>query len=212
MSDVDQHAKLIWDYMLVHDELKPADMIICLGSHDLNVARRAAELYNKKLASKILITGGRGKITANNDQTEANAFAAIMYAAGVPENAVMIEDQSTNTGENARFSKDFVKDIYSDIATAILVTKPYMQRRAKATFAQFWPELQTMVTSQQVSYEEYMKTSILGRDKSINVMVGDLQRIMEYPVKGWMVSQVVPKEVKTAYYYLMDKGYKDHVA
>ncbi len=201
--DLDQNAKIIWDYMLVHDELKPADLIICLGSHDLNVARRAAELYLGKMVRKILITGGRGRLTAGNTQTEAEAFANIMYDAGVPKDGVLIEDKSTNTRENVEFSKNFIRDIDIDITTAIIVTKPYMERRAKATFAQFWPELTTMVISQQVSYEEYMGNSSIGKKKSIQVMVGDLQRIIEYPAKGWMAPQNVPQDVMQAYQALV---------
>lgn len=199
VSDLDRNARIIWDYMLVHNELQPADIIICLGSHDLNVARRAAELYNRKFASKILITGGQGKVTAGNDQTEADAFKAVMLAAGVLEGSILIEDKATNTGENATLTKKFISDMHMDITTAIIVTKPYMERRAKATFAQLWPELKTMVTSQNISYEEYMDQSTLGKEKSIEIMVGDLQRIIEYPAKGWMAASEIPDLVMAAY-------------
>lgn len=214
MSKVDQQAKIIWDYMLVHDELKPADLIICLGSHDLNVARRAAELYLASMAPKILVTGGRGKLTKHDSQTEAAAFAAIMYAAGVPEEDVLIEGESTNTGDNARYSKRYVEalDIHMDIQMYILVTKPYMERRAKATFAQFWPGTGALATSQQISYEDYMGQSSVGKEESINIMVGDLQRIMEYPAKGWMVPQTVPKHIKSAFDYLVKHGYNRRLA
>lgn len=213
MDSIDQHAKVIWDYMLVHDEFNPADIIICLGSHDLNTARRAAELYLAKMAPKILISGGRGKLTEHNTQTEAAAFAAIMYAAGVPEEDVIIEDQSTNTGENVVCSKKCLKEynIIFNIISAVVVTKPYMERRAKATFAQFWPELKTIMTSQQISYEDYMSQTSLGREDSLNVMVGDLQRIMVYPAKGWMAPQIVPENVKTAFNALVELGYDSHI-
>ena len=163
MSDVDQQAQIIWDYMVIGDELQPADIIICLGSHDLNVARRAAELYNQQLAPKILITGGKGKLTASNDRTEAEAYAAIIYAAGVSEADVIIEYQASNTGENARYSHQLLNDIHMDIISAIIVSKPYMERRAKATFQAVWPELNVQAASQQVSYEEYMKHSSIGK-------------------------------------------------
>lgn len=203
MSQVDRNAKIIWDYMLIHDELKPADAIICLGSHDTNVARRAAELYLTKMAPKVIITGGRGKVTADNPQTESDVFAAIIRAAGVPEADIIIENQATNTGENATLTYALVCDMQIDITTAIIVTKPYMERRAKAAFAKLWPELTTMVTSQDVSYEKYMKSSPLGKEKSIQIMVGDLQRIIEYPAKGWMTTSDVPESVMAAYNQLL---------
>lgn len=203
MDPVDLNAKIIWDYMLVHDKLAPTDVIICLGSHDTNVARRAAELYLAKMAPKIIITGGRGKITVDSPQTESDTYMAIMVAAGVLEDDIIVEDKATNTGENATLTYKLVSDIHMDIQNAIIVTKPYMERRAKATFAKLWPELTTMVTSQDISYEEYMNSSPLGKEKSIEIMVGDLQRIIEYPAKGWMAPSEVPDEVMTAYKQLI---------
>lgn len=211
MSSVDEQAKIIWDYMLVHDKLETADIIICLGSHDLGVARRAAELYNQKLAPKILITGGRGKLTTDNLQTEADAYSAIMLTTGVAKTDILIEDRASNTGENVEFSHELLNDINLDIISAIIVTKPYMERRAKATFAQLWPELRTMVASQQISYDEYMSQDSLDKKDSINVMVGDLQRIMTYPSKGWMARQDVPDPVESAFKYLVEIGYDKYL-
>jgi len=45
MDEVDKNAKIIWDYMLMHQELKKADAILVFGSHDTRAAERGAELF-----------------------------------------------------------------------------------------------------------------------------------------------------------------------
>jgi len=49
MPEIDKSAKIIWDYMLMHQELKPMDAILALGSNDTRVAERAGELYAQVL-------------------------------------------------------------------------------------------------------------------------------------------------------------------
>jgi uncharacterized SAM-binding protein YcdF (DUF218 family) len=62
------------------------------------------------------------------------------------------------------------------IETVILVQKPYMQRRAYATFKKVWPDKDVIVTAPQVSFEEY-PNEIIKKDDVISIMVGDTQRI-----------------------------------
>jgi hypothetical protein len=42
-------------------------------------------------------------------------------------------------------------------------------------------------------------------------MIGDLQRIIEYPNKGFHIYQEVPKEVFEAYEELIAKGFTKHL-
>ena len=51
-------VEIIWEYCLLHQPLKKADIIFVLGSHDLRVAERAAELYQQELAPLIVFSGG----------------------------------------------------------------------------------------------------------------------------------------------------------
>lgn len=90
----------------------------------------------------------------------------------------------------------------------ILVQKPYMERRTYATFMKQWPgqEVQIFVTSPQLSFEEYI-TPEMPLEKVINIMVGDTQRIKEYPKKGFQIEQPMPEEVWNAVLTLIDMGY-----
>lgn len=52
----------------------------------------------------------------------------------IPHEKIWIEDQSTNCGENARFSIALLNQAVERVHTAIVVQDPTMQRRTMATF------------------------------------------------------------------------------
>jgi uncharacterized SAM-binding protein YcdF (DUF218 family) len=85
-----------------------------------------------------------------------------------------------------------------------------MERRSYATFKKHWPEKKLMVTSPQLSFEAY-PTEEIPLDKVIHIMVGDLQRIKEYPEKGFQVYQEIPADVWQAWERLVELGYNQHL-
>jgi uncharacterized SAM-binding protein YcdF (DUF218 family) len=91
-----------------------------------------------------------------------------------------------------------------------VVQKPYMERRSFATFKKHWPEKELVVTSPQISFEEYA-TQQISIDQFINVMVGDLQRIKVYPEKGYQIFQEIPEIVWEAYERLVSLGFDKHL-
>lgn len=135
--------------------LRKVDCILALGSHDTRVAERAAELYLREYAPLLLFSGGLGRVTAERwDIPEAQVFATIAERMGVPSTAMLIEDQSTSTGENCEFSKSLLAQRGIAVRSCSIVQKPYMERRAYATFKKRWPEVEIVVTSPQLSFEE----------------------------------------------------------
>jgi uncharacterized SAM-binding protein YcdF (DUF218 family) len=153
-SKLDIFAKKVWDYMLMHQDIKPMDAIFALGSNDTRVAERAAELYLQGYGTYLIFSGGNGKSSIFS-KPEAEVFSEIALAKGVPQEKIIIEPNSTNTGENILFVKKLLREKNLDIKSFILVQKPYMERRTFATFRKQWAELECVVTSPQVSYEEY---------------------------------------------------------
>ncbi|MBB2972437.1 YdcF family protein [Mesorhizobium sp. RMAD-H1] len=201
-------ARTLWNYHLVHDELRPADAIIGLGSYDLRVASRAAALYREGLAPILLFTGKSGNWTEGlYEKSEAEAFAEVAIAEGVPRNAIRIEPNATNIGENIRFSHDLLGD---DLRSVIIVTKPQTQRRALATIARQWPEVEALITAPLTSFEE-QPTSAYPFEKLVHEMVGDLKRMLDYPAKGFQIAQPVPTEVMKAYDFLVEHGFDEHL-
>jgi uncharacterized SAM-binding protein YcdF (DUF218 family) len=201
----------IWNYHLLHQPLAPADAILVLCSHDTIVAERGARLFLEGWAPLLIFSGGLGTITSRFwSEPEADQFAAIAMDLGVPRERILIENRSTNTGENVLFTKQLLAERQLDPSSFILVQKPYMERRTFATFRKVWPEKTFVVTSPQLSLDEYLRShshESLSIDDVISIMVGDLQRIRIYPKQGFQIHQDIPEDVWDAYEQLVKAGY-----
>ena len=204
-------AKKLWDYHHVNHTVEKAEFILVLGSHDLRVADRATELYFEGWAPRIIFSGGLGNFTKEMwTETEADKFAAIAIKMGVPKESILVENKSTNTGENILFTQQLLAQKNLDPQSFIVVQKPYMERRSYATFKKHWPDKKLIVTSPQISFEDY-PTKEIPLERVINIMVGDLQRIIIYPAKGFQVCQEVPPDVRDAYEQLIALGFNKHM-
>jgi uncharacterized SAM-binding protein YcdF (DUF218 family) len=206
-ASVEAWARTIWDYHHVGHALRKADCIIVLGSHDTRVAERGAELYLAGWAPLVVMSGGLGSLTSGMwTRPEAEVFADVAAARGVPRDALLLESRSTNTGENVELSRRLLAERGLAARSAIAVQKPYMERRTLATFGVRWPQLDLVVTSPQLDFEAYTSVGI-PRDDVIHIMVGDLQRLLVYPGKGFSTPQEVPAEAMAAYEGLVAAGY-----
>ena len=184
-------------------------MVLC--SHDTIVAERGARLFLEGWAPLLIFSGGFGGITRQLwTEPEADRFAAIAIGMGVPERSILVENRSSNTGENVQFTRDLLLARGLDPASFILVQKPYMERRTYATFKKVWPGKPIVVTSPRLSLDEYLAGyahQTLSADDAIAIMVGDLQRIREYPARGFQIPQPIPDDVWEAYLELVRAGY-----
>lgn len=199
--------EILWDYHHVKQELHPADLIFVLGSNDVRVAEYATELYARKLAPRLLFSGGVGRFTSGWTVSEAELFAEAAIKAGVPKECILIENKSTNTGENVRFSRDVLKKAgIPEPVKLIALQKPYMERRTWATLQVQWPEVQVVVSSPPCSFQDYL-TQDLTQDLVVSAMVGDFQRILEYPKQGFSANQPVTTEAMAAFRILVEAGY-----
>ncbi len=210
-DEIKSLAQQLWDYHHVCHSIEKSDCILALGSHDLRVAERAAELYLQGFAPLVVMSGGLGNFTKEMwTEKEADKFAAVAIEMGVPANAILIENKSTNTGENILFTRQLLNDKGLNPQRFIVVQKPYMERRSYATFKKHWPDKELTVTSPQISFEKY-PTSEIPMEKVINIMAGDLQRIKIYPEMGFQVYQKIPDEVWNAYKKLIVMGFDQHL-
>src|ERR1051325_1113607 len=124
-------AEKLWDYHRMNHQLTKADVILVLCSHDKRVAERGAQLFLDGFAPLLIFSGGLGAITKGMwSEPEANQFAKIAIELGVPEEKILLENRSTNTGENVLFTKQLLAERRIDVQKFILVQKPYMERRS----------------------------------------------------------------------------------
>ena len=200
-------AECLWNYLRLEQEIEPADCIIVMGSHDLGAVPRAAELLQQGGSELVVFSGGYGKITRHLwAKTEAEMFAQVALNTGIPAQQMLLETRASNCAENLIFSMQLLEREGIKVHKVILVCKPYLERRALATYKQHFPQTKVVVTSQKISFTDYMAATA-DQQQVIQLMVGDLQRIMLYPAKGWQISQVVPESVLLAFEALIKLGF-----
>ncbi|MBI3631167.1 MAG: YdcF family protein [Candidatus Sungbacteria bacterium] len=208
-------AQIIWDYHGMNHKLERADAIFVLCSYDTVVAEYGTRLFLEGWAPLLIFSGGRGGITKNLfPETEADIFKEIAVRRGVPQEKILVESESTNTGENILFTKRLLEKYHKDPQKFILVQKPYMERRAYATFRKLWPEKNMIVTSPQIPMRDYVlnhSNKNLSEHDIISIMVGDLQRVRVYPEKGFQIYQEIPSDVWKAYEALVSLGYTKYL-
>jgi uncharacterized SAM-binding protein YcdF (DUF218 family) len=137
---------LEWQY-LPAVELPTADVIIILGggtdpqeyprqTPELNSAGDrvfyGAYLYQQGKSSRLLLSGGRIDWLDNGISAPADEMADILHIMGVPDEALIREDRSLNTYENAEFSAEILADL--GIQRVILVTSAMHMPRSVALF------------------------------------------------------------------------------
>ena len=88
-------------------------------------------LYRAGRVRRIIVSGGSGAVQATA-HTEADDLTTLLRLAGVPNSAIIREEKSRNTRENALFTKQLLTP---EQDTLILVTSAFHQRRAMGCFA-----------------------------------------------------------------------------
>lgn len=111
-SEIIKNAKILWDFLQTGDKIENADCIFTMGSNDLRVAERSAKLYHHGYAELLIFSGGLGRFTKTNwNESEAEKFAKIAVEKGVPEDKIIKESKSTNSGENVSFIRALVESL-----------------------------------------------------------------------------------------------------
>ncbi|MFD9813917.1 YdcF family protein [Streptomyces sp. NPDC059080] len=206
-EDQRRRAELIWDYHLMHHEARPVDVAIGLGSHDLGVATHSAVLYRSGLFPTLVFTGGNSPTTAKVfPRGEAIHFREHAIELGVPAEAILLEPNATNTGENITFAREVLAASGIRPESVLLVCKPYMERRSFATARKLWPDAEIRCASEPLEFSDYLQS--IGDEKLVlDMLIGDLQRVIEYPKRGFSIEQGVPEDVSSAYESLIRDGF-----
>ncbi len=121
------------------DRDRQVDAIVVLGAPlradgHLSLAGRerveeAARRYRAGMAPLVLFTGG-----AAHSAAEAPAMAKRAKELGVPAEAILIEDKSRTTAENARFSAEILRS--RGVKSVWVVSQPFHLRRGRQLFRQ----------------------------------------------------------------------------
>lgn len=200
-------VQTLWDYHHMGHELAPCDVGVGLGSHDLGVATYTAELFHQGMVPRIVFTGANAPTTIERfPRGEAVHYREHAIERGVPTAAIYVEPEATNTGQNIELTRQLLEDEGVSADSVLLVSRPYQQRRAYTTAKKLWPDVEVICASRPLPLDDYI-ASIGDTTRVIDMLVGDTQRIIEYPKRGYAIPQDMPPEAETAFNRLVSAGY-----
>jgi len=210
-NEVLRAGRTLWEWLPVSDPI-PAElvyMIFVLGNKSDALPGEAAKLFKKKLAPLIVLSGGRGRITKNDPLTEVDRYMRVLRQENIPEDAIISEDKSTNTGENIAFTKSLLEEKGLVFTSGIAVTTAMLSIRHKAILKKQWPEIKWCVrTPEPVPFDTRM--TMENPEEFFNLTVGEVTRLQHYPAAGSMDAISIPDTIAEAVKVLIDAGYNKY--
>ena len=207
MADAD--ARLIFDYLRADDPLSalPVDAVFGFGHFDLRIPRRCGELFSAGQARWIIFTGGVGAGTADLGQPEANAFREelLRVFTTIPSKQVFVENRSTNTGDNIRFTATLLAAHQPELAlgrglrSAILVVNPYRLRRVRLTWRKLQPDVNIAAIAPASDFVTECALFAAKSQPLVPQLVGEIDRLLDYPARGWIEAEPIPPAVLAAH-------------
>ncbi|WBC04240.1 YdcF family protein [Micromonospora sp. WMMA1976] len=206
-DEVRADVETLWRYHDMRHELRPCDVGIGLGSHDLGVAVIATRLFQAGLFPWIVFTGANAPTTVERfPRGEAVHYREYAIEQGVPREAILVEPRATNTAHNLEYSRQLLAEHQIPVKSVLIMSRPYQQRRAYATCRLMWPEVDVVCASNPLDLDDYVR-SIGDPRRVVDMLVGDTQRIEVYAERGFAIPQEMPDEVRAAFERLVAAGY-----
>ena len=151
--------RAVTDFIFVEDVPEKADVILIPGSRKTEHAIRAAELYRAGYAPLVLPSGRYSTVNGcfgeiperyrseypDRYETEWEFLRAVLVKNGVPEEAILREDQATYTWENALRSREALASAGVKVKTAILCCHAFHSRRALLYYQAAMPQVRFIV-------------------------------------------------------------------
>lgn len=177
----------ISNYIFVSDNPEIVDAIFLPGGSNPEQPEYAAELYRKGYAKWLITSGGvsvklnkwpgvRSKADIYNGdyQTDCEFFTDVLMKNGVPADAIVGENQSGHTRDNAYLSRKVVDDCGLQIKSAIIVCKAFHARRCLMLYQMAFPYVEIKVCPvhcYNITKENWFRT-----EQGIDRVLGELAR------------------------------------
>ncbi len=137
------------NFIFLEDPVQKADVIFVPGSEEGKLAEEAAGLYLAGVAPILVPSGKYAKWTGHTVdekfETESDYFAYLMKEKGVPEKAILQEQEATYTYENAIYTRKLLDEKNITVKKAILCCQAYHARRCKLYYQVMFPDTEILV-------------------------------------------------------------------
>ena len=199
-AGAERFIRAVTEFIFVEDPPEKADVILIPGARQIEHVLRAAELYKAGHAPWVLPSGRyglkRGRFLPLEEplrseypekfETEWQLHRAVLMKHGVPEHAILREDQATYTWENAQFSRDVLKEQGVHVRMAILCCKAFHARRALLYYQAAMPETRFIVCPAQTpgcTRDDWYRSAkgrerVLGEVQRLGGQIGDVFSMM----------------------------------
>lgn len=191
LAEVQESYDVLFDYLAVTDDLAPSDAIVCFGSRDPLVPVRAARLYHDGFAPIVVTTGG---VALHAGRSEADVFADELISRDVPADRVLVERDSSHTGDNVSLALALLRVHGAQVASVVAVAWPFAARRCRATFARHAP---TLTVRSAPSFDRPgVRTPLTAT--TARWALEQLDRLRRYAAAGEIAEVIVPAAVTAA--------------
>ncbi len=169
-------------FIFCADPPQRVDLAIVLGSPSISNVLPAIALYHQGLTPRILITGLGPQGT---DVPEWRAYRDHAMEQGVPQEAILIEPEATNTRENLLFSDRIIAQQlgWHNISSVAICCKPLHTRRALMTARQVLPRKVNIVVLPPRHPADIQAENWWQRPRGRERVLGEMRRIAEYALK-----------------------------
>ena len=177
----------ISEFIFVSDEPEKVDAIFLPGGSHPELPEYAAKLYHSRYAKWLIPSGGvsvkrdkwpgvrsKAEIYHGDYQSDCEFFIDVFLKNGVPRDAIIGEDKSGHTRDNAFLSRKIVDKSGIEIKTAIIVCKAFHARRCLMLYQMAFPDVELKVCPIHcfnITKDNWYKT-----EQGIDRVMGELAR------------------------------------
>lgn len=174
-------------FIFLEDAPRPADILFIPGNGHAGPSELAAQLYREGCAPYILPSGryaiGSGGFCGQKSgaheyvgrfDTEWAFMRHVLMENGVPECAILREDEATYTYQNAIYSRRRTDSEALCIRRAIICCMPVHARRARMYYETLFPEAELLVCP--VRDAAVTRDTWMREPEGIDAVLGEMER------------------------------------
>ncbi len=177
----------ISNFIFVSDKPEKVDAIFLPGGSHPEQPEYAAELYNQGYAKWLIPSGGisvkrdkwpgvrsKADIYSGDYQSDCEFFTDVFLKNDIPASAIIGEDRSGHTRDNAFLSRKTVNRAGIEIKTALIVCKAFHARRCLMLYQMAFPNVDIKVCP--VHCYNITKDNWYKSETGIDRVLGELAR------------------------------------
>ncbi|MCP4426220.1 MAG: YdcF family protein [Chloroflexi bacterium] len=173
--------------VFIPNNIQPADLLFIFGASTIaeNLWEIVAAYFRQNYFRQIIVTGLTGRAYYETGRPLAHLLCDQLLAHGIPDNAILMQDQSTNTYEDVRFSLDKWPEL-SSLTNIAFLAKSHHSGRCLRTLRKFVPRAQLNALTYNAVYDGVVVAKHNWYDYPISRgrVYGEYLRIQKYAAQG----------------------------